>query len=69
MLLDLEDPTKVLGVHEQPILAPEVEYEISGGFRNNVVFPTGTVLEGEEVKIYYGAADTVICLATVNVNE
>jgi len=69
MLLDLEDPTKILGVYEQPILAPEVEYEISGGFRNNVVFPTGTVLEGEEVKIYYGAADTVICLATVNVNE
>nr|WP_241240736.1 hypothetical protein [Thermotoga sp. Ku-13t] len=69
MLLDLEDPTKVLDVHEQSILAPETEYEISGGFRNNVVFPIRAVLENEEVKIYHDAVDTAICLATANVNE
>jgi beta-1,4-mannooligosaccharide/beta-1,4-mannosyl-N-acetylglucosamine phosphorylase len=69
MLLDLNDPTKVLGVHEQSILAPEAEYEVSGGFRNNVIFPTGAVLEEDELKIYYGAADTTICVATAKVKD
>lgn len=70
MLLDLEDPRRVIGVSSQPLLVPEAPYEISGGFRNNVVFPMGAVLEESgEVKIYYGAADTVQCLATANVED
>ncbi len=70
MLLDLDDPRKVIGMYRQPLIAPEAPYEIDGGFRNNVIFATGMVLEESgEVKIYYGAADTVTCLATAHVDD
>ena len=70
MLLDLDDPTKVIGVYKEPLMAPEAPYEVEGGYRNKVVFPTGMILEESgEVKIYYGAADTVICLATASVDD
>ena len=70
MLLDLDDPRKVVGMCREPILAPEAPYEVSGGFRNNVIFPGGMILEDDgEVKIYYGAADTVVCLATGHVDD
>lgn len=70
MLLDLDDPTKLIGLCRDPLLAPEAPYEIDGGFRNNVIFPGGMILEDSgEVKIYYGAADTVECLATAHVDD
>lgn len=70
MLLDLENPRKILGMYQEPLLAPEAEYETSGGFRNNAIFPCGMILEETgEVKLYYGAADTVIALATADVND
>ncbi len=70
MLLDLENPRKVIKVYKKPILVPEALYEIKGGFRNNVIFPTGAILEKSgELKIYYGSADTTICLATANIQE
>lgn len=70
MLLDLENPRKILGMYREPLLAPEAEYEISGGFRNHAVFPCGMILEDSgEVKIYYGAADIVIALATADVTD
>lgn len=70
MLLDLEDPSRIIGMSPSPLLAPEAEYEVSGGFRNHVIFPGGMVLEDSgEVKIYYGAADTVVCMATADVHD
>ncbi len=70
MLLDLNEPYKVIGMYDKPLLAPETLYETSNGFRNNVIFPGGMILEDDgEVKIYYGAADTVECLATASLDE
>ena len=70
MLLDMDDPSKIVGFCEEPLMAPEAPYEVDGGFRNNVIFPGGMVLEDSgEVKIYYGAADTVECLATAHVDD
>ncbi|RXZ78968.1 glycosidase [Paenibacillaceae bacterium] len=70
MLLDLDDPSRIVGMSQSPLLAPEAAYETAGGFRNHVIFPGGMVLEDTgEVKIYYGAADTVECLATADVND
>jgi beta-1,4-mannooligosaccharide/beta-1,4-mannosyl-N-acetylglucosamine phosphorylase len=70
MLLDLEDPRRIIGMSNSPLLAPEAAYEVDGGFRNHVIFPGGMLLEDSgEVKIYYGAADTVECLATADVND
>lgn len=70
MLLDLEDPSKVIGMYKSPLLAPELPHETDEGFRTHVIFPGGLILEPSgEVKIYYGASDTVECLATADVND
>lgn len=70
MLLDRENPSKVIGMSKQPLIAPETVYETDEGFRQNVIFPGGMILEPNgEVKIYYGASDTVECLATADVND
>ena len=53
-----------------PLIAPETPYETEQGFRQQVIFPGGMILEDSgEVKIYYGASDTVECLATADVND
>jgi beta-1,4-mannooligosaccharide/beta-1,4-mannosyl-N-acetylglucosamine phosphorylase len=68
-LLDLEAPWKVLGMSREPLLVPEKNYELEG-YRGSVIFPGGMILEDDgEVKIYYGAADTVECLATANIDD
>jgi beta-1,4-mannooligosaccharide/beta-1,4-mannosyl-N-acetylglucosamine phosphorylase len=71
MLLDMESPWKVIGFCRQPLLAPEEPYEYEmKGYRGSVIFPTGMVLEDDgEVKIYYGAADTVVALATASLDD
>lgn len=70
MLLDLEDPSKVIGLSKEPLIAAERVYETDEGFRQNVIFPGGMLLEDDgEVKIYYGASDTVECVATAHVDE
>lgn len=70
MLLDLEDPSRVIGMSKYPLIAPNTSYECEGGFRNNVIFPGGMILEDSgEVKIYYGCADAVECLFTADVDE
>jgi len=79
MLMDLERPWKIIGMAEEPLLSPETWYETGEdvpadsdfeGFRNHVIFPGGMILEDDgEVKIYYGAADTVECLATAHVDD
>lgn len=64
MLLDLEDPSKIIARAKAPILSPETDYEHLG-LTFAVVFTCGAVCEDNgEVKVYYGGADTVQCLAT-----
>ena len=68
MLLDLEDPRRIVGLYEEPLIAPEAPYETAVGSRNSVVFPCGMTLEEDgECRICRGAADTAICLATADV--
>ena len=70
MLLDLDDPTKIVGMSKLPLIAPENYYEAQSGFRKHVIFPGGMIPEDDgEVKIYYGASDTVECLATARVED
>ncbi len=69
MLLDLENPAKVIGLCPEPVIRAELDHELNG-FRGSVIFPGGMILEDSgEVKIYYGAADTVECLATAHVDD
>ena len=59
----------MIGRCKTPLLAPETDYE-RFGFRDEVIFPGGMILEDDgEVKIYYGAADTVEALATAHVDD
>lgn len=70
MLLDLENPSKIIGMSREPLIAPETEYEVEGGFRTNVIFPGGLILEDDgTLKIYYGASDTVECMATARAED
>ena len=59
----------MIGISRTPLLKAQEKYELEG-FRGSVIFPGGMILEEDgEVKIYYGAADTVECLATAPVEE
>jgi predicted GH43/DUF377 family glycosyl hydrolase len=68
-LLDLEDPSRVIARAEEAILEPEEMYELVGQ-TPSVVFTSGAVVEDDgEVKVYYGGADTVQCVATTTLDE
>ena len=64
VLLDDEQPWRVLARAEQPIFEPQAQYECAGFF-GNVVFSCGLLVEEEILKMYYGAADTSICYAEI----
>lgn len=68
-LHDLADPTKVLGVADDWILAPEDPWELTG-YVHNVVFTCGAIAEDDgSLKIYWGGADSVMCVGTANIDE
>lgn len=67
-LLDLHDPRKILAVTKDPILKPETDHELKGVV-NNVTFPEGAVVVGQELYVYYGSGDQGICLATCNLKK
>lgn len=65
-LHNLEDPSEIIAVGDDWILQPEEPYEITG-YVHNVVFSCGAVAEADgSVKIYWGGADTVLCVGTAN---
>jgi len=68
VLLDKDEPWKVLARGEKPIIEPETDYELNGFF-GNVIFSCGVLYEDNKVKIYYGAADTCIAYAEIELNE
>jgi predicted GH43/DUF377 family glycosyl hydrolase len=69
-LLELENPKNVLFRSNEWLLSPKAHYELTGEI-NNVVFPCGAVVDekSNDLKMYYGAADTSICVATGNLEE
>lgn len=70
MLLDLEEPWKVIGKTNSYILGPEEDYERHGNC-DNTVFPCGAIAdyEKDQIRLYYGACDNYICLATGSLSE
>jgi len=64
-LLDLNNPCIELARLPYALFSPEYDWELIGEV-NNVVFPTGTALFGNTLFIYYGAADSLIACASVN---
>ena len=68
MLLDLENPAKILARLPYPVLSPEKNHEIHGDIPN-VVFPTANIIIDNTIYVYYGAADHLCCLATVDLKK
>jgi len=68
LLLDLDDPRKIIKKTSYPFMVPEEFYEKYGNVPN-VVFPTSVIRKRDTIRIYYGAADTTCCLLTARINE
>lgn len=65
----LHDPSIVIGVSDEWILQPEMPYEITG-YVPNVVFTCGAIAEDDgTVKIYWGGADSVMCVGSAKIND
>jgi predicted GH43/DUF377 family glycosyl hydrolase len=67
-LLDLEHPDKIIARLPYPLFSPTEDYELRG-LVNNVVFPTGSAVFEDNLYIYYGAGDSCIALAQVNLEN
>ena len=68
LLLDLDDPRIVRARLATPLARPVEQYEVTGFF-GNVLFSCGAVIRGDELRVYYGAADRVMALGTVTLAD
>jgi len=68
LLLDLENPARVLHRTADWIMQPEADYELNG-FYQGCVFPCGKVVIDNTLFVYYGGADKVVGLATCNLDD
>jgi beta-1,2-mannobiose phosphorylase / 1,2-beta-oligomannan phosphorylase len=68
LLLDLNNPSKVLARSEFPFMEPTEPYELKGFF-GNVVFTNGHIVKDDTIYLYYGASDEVVCGAEISIKE
>lgn len=68
LLLDLNDPRKILYRARKPVLSPEKDYDYNG-FKGGVVYICGAVIKNEKLFVYYGAADSYVSVAHANLDE
>jgi predicted GH43/DUF377 family glycosyl hydrolase len=68
VLVDLEDPRRVIRCSATPVLEPAMVYEHSG-FKPGVVYLTGAVVKNGELMLYYGASDSYVCVASCELEE
>jgi len=64
-LLDLNNPSKLLDRQSEPILEPELDWEING-YIPKVIFSCGQAEIGDRILVYYSGADTVIRVTELN---
>jgi predicted GH43/DUF377 family glycosyl hydrolase len=69
LMLDIDDPSKVVGRTKNWIMEPETYYEKSGLVIPNVIFPTANLIVDNDLWMYYGCCDTCIGLATVPIQQ
>ncbi len=67
-LLDLEDPRRLIAKLPYWVLGPHAHYEVAGAVPN-VVFPCGHTQMGDQLRLYYGAADSCVGMATGKVSD
>ena len=68
MMLDIDNPSKVLYRTHEPIIEPIEHYE-NNGFKAGVVYPCGAVVMNDNLNIYYGGSDSFLCAASANLDE
>jgi predicted GH43/DUF377 family glycosyl hydrolase len=68
MVLDEKDPTKVLYRSQGPILEPLAHYE-NNGLKSGIVYSCGAIVKDGELYVYYGGADSVVCVAMANLDN
>lgn len=68
VLLDEKNPQKIVGEVARPFLVPEEEYELYGRL-GHIVFPSGALIRNGSVYLYYGATDTVSCVAMMGLTD
>ena len=68
VVLDRDDPTKILLRTQGPFMIPQEDYELQG-MVPNAIFPSGCLLENDHLYIYYGAADTTVALSVTTLPE
>ncbi len=68
MILDTDNPTKILYRSHVPLLEPDLPYE-NEGFKGGVIYSCGAVVIDKTLFVYYGAADTVVCAAVADLNQ
>jgi predicted GH43/DUF377 family glycosyl hydrolase len=69
MMLDLDDPAKVIARCPHFLMEPQAYYERFGAYIPNVIFPTANIVRDGRLWLYYGCCDTSIALATVDLGE
>lgn len=67
MILDHQDPTKILYRASTPLLEPNEHYE-NEGFKSGVLYSCGAIIKDQQLFVYYGGADTVVCVAFADIN-
>lgn len=67
-LLDKNNPKKVIGRLDYPLFSPNNNWE-KEGIVNNVVFPTGAIIDEGRVMVYYGAADKLIAAKSFKLTD
>lgn len=67
-LLDLDDPMKIIGRLKKPLFSPVEDWEKDGDV-HNVVFPTSALIEGDNLVIFYGAADSRIAIQSIDLKS
>jgi predicted GH43/DUF377 family glycosyl hydrolase len=68
MILDAADPTKILYRSRIPVLEPEEWYE-NTGWKSGVIYSCGAVVKDGELYVYYGGADSVVCVAVADLEH
>jgi predicted GH43/DUF377 family glycosyl hydrolase len=68
LLLDHREPWKILARSHEPLMEPLAEYE-QRGFLGHVIFCNGHLVEEDQVTLYYGSSDSVICGAQLSISE
>jgi predicted GH43/DUF377 family glycosyl hydrolase len=63
MMLDLNDPTRVIARCPHPLMVPQTYYEKFGLYIPDVIFPSANVVVDDTLMLYYGVCDTAIALA------